>query len=377
MLNRSYWEDKAFFGQPDYLVIGAGLVGMYTAYFIKSSQPESDVLVVDRGPFSNGASTKNAGFACFGSVSELIEDIDHFGREKVLKTVRMRYNGLRLTRNIFSDAAIGYNECGGIEVFRKEDAGLFGSCHDRLSEINDLVYEATGEKDVFSVRQGNPEGCKNISHHIFNRKEGSLDTGNFNLQLRRHCDRLGIRFLSGLQVTDLDLVNKTVNTQHFGPVTAGNIIVTINGFINQLINMPDVRPVRNQVMVTEVIPGWKLNGCFHLDRGYFYFREIDGRLLIGGGRNVLGHPEETDQLDTTEAAYQLLNDIITNHLDLGSIPRIEYHWSGILGVGSDKKPIIREIASGIYIGVRMGGMGVAISSLVGKELAALILDEAI
>ena len=46
----------------------------------------------------------------------------------------------------------------------------------------------------------------------------------------------------------------------------------------------DVRPVANQVLVSQVMPGLKLDHTVHHDRGYVYVREIEGRLLIGGGR---------------------------------------------------------------------------------------------
>jgi hypothetical protein len=43
-----------------------------------------------------------------------------------------------------------------------------------------------------------------------------------------------------------------------------------------------------------------------------------------------------------------------------------------MGVGETKKPIIKEISSNVYCGVRLGGMGIAIGTLVGKEVAELM-----
>ena len=51
---------------------------------------------------------------------------------------------------------------------------------------------------------------------------------------------------------------------------------------------------------------------------------------------------------------------------------IDRQWSGIMGVGSRKKPIIKKLATNVYCGVRLGGMGVAIGSSVGKQLADLV-----
>ena len=51
---------------------------------------------------------------------------------------------------------------------------------------------------------------------------------------------------------------------------------------------------------------------------------------------------------------------------------IEHRWSGIMGVGNQKKPIVKQLSNHVFCGVRLGGMGVAIGSMVGKELAELI-----
>ena len=51
---------------------------------------------------------------------------------------------------------------------------------------------------------------------------------------------------------------------------------------------------------------------------------------------------------------------------------IEHRWSGIMGVGTQKKAIVKQTSQNIFCGIRLGGMGVAIGSLVGKELADLL-----
>ena len=51
--------------------------------------------------------------------------------------------------------------------------------------------------------------------------------------------------------------------------------------------------------------------------------------------------------------------------------QIARRWSGIMGVGPQRKPVIKQLADQVYCGVRMGGMGIAIGSIVGKELAEI------
>ena len=43
-----------------------------------------------------------------------------------------------------------------------------------------------------------------------------------------------------------------------------------------------------------------------------------------------------------------------------------------MGVGSQKKAIVKQLSSHVFCGVRLGGMGIAIGSLIGKELVQLL-----
>jgi gamma-glutamylputrescine oxidase len=41
-------------------------------------------------------------------------------------------------------------------------------------------------------------------------------------------------------------------------------------------------------------------------------------------------------------------------------------------MGTQKRPIIKQISENVACGVRLGGMGIAIGSLIGKDLAELV-----
>ncbi len=52
---------------------------------------------------------------------------------------------------------------------------------------------------------------------------------------------------------------------------------------------------------------------------------------------------------------------------------VDYKWSGIMGVGTNKTTIVKNISENVVCAVRLGGMGVAIGSLIGEEAANLCL----
>ena len=165
-----------------------------------------------------------------------------------------------------------------------------------------------------------------------------------------------------------------VQTKDHGPIKAKKLLLATNGYTQDYLS-DLVTPARAQVLITETIPDLKIKGTFHLDQGYFYFRNIDQRILLGGGRNLDFKGEQTTLEETTEqiqgALERMLHEVILPRRPIA----IERRWSGIMGVGAQKKPIIKALGPNVYCGVRLGGMGVAIGAEVGQSLAALAIGE--
>jgi len=49
-------------------------------------------------------------------------------------------------------------------------------------------------------------------------------------------------------------------------------------------------------------------------------------------------------------------------------------WSGILGVGNTKQPILKQLTNDVAVAVRLGGMGIAIGSIIGERGAQLLME---
>ena len=97
----SLWEKESFYAPSDIVIAGSGFAGLWSAYYLKKKDPGLRITIVDRGIIPTGASTRNAGFACFGSVTELIKDTAMMGEERMLWLVEMRYRGLSKIRKVF------------------------------------------------------------------------------------------------------------------------------------------------------------------------------------------------------------------------------------------------------------------------------------
>jgi glycine/D-amino acid oxidase-like deaminating enzyme len=152
------------------------------------------------------------------------------------------------------------------------------------------------------------------------------------------------------------------------------VVVCTNGFTRQLLPDINLKAARNQVILTEPIPNLALKGCFHYNEGYVYFRNVENRILLGGFRNIQPNEETTTEFGFSPGIQEALENFLSQHLVPGQNIKITHRWSGIMGVGPNKEPIIQEVKPNLWTAVRLGGMGIAIGTQVGMEVAEQISE---
>ena len=370
-MNLSYWELKNWFTNVDYTIVGSGIVGLHAALRLRERFPESKILVLEKGMLPHGASTKNAGFACFGSISEIIDDLKSHSEEDVIRLIQKRWEGLQLLRKRLGDATIDFKPYGGFELFLKEDESSYNDCIRNLPFINDIL-KPLFKSDVFAKQIDRFGFAGTQEYLLFNPFEAQIDTGNMMQALLRNAVSENILILNQQTVTAyFDKGNEVeVSLGDFSFKTK-KIVFATNGFANSLTSVA-VQPARAQVLITEPIENLDIKGTFHLDKGYYYFRNIGNRILLGGGRNLDFETENTTEFGQTEIVQNKLEQLLKEVILPNQNFQIAHRWSGIMGVGNSKNPVVSQLSNNAYCGVRLGGMGVAIGSIIGTELADLI-----
>ncbi len=134
-MDLSYWEKKEWFNNIDTLIIGSGIVGLSSAIEILKKNPNQKLLILKKGFLPQRASTKNAGFACFGSLSEILDDLKILNKIEVTSLIQSRWNGLKLLRENLGDKNIDYKSYGGYELFFKNQESLFNDCCNKINYI--------------------------------------------------------------------------------------------------------------------------------------------------------------------------------------------------------------------------------------------------
>jgi len=374
----SYWEHETWLKDIDISILGSGIVGLSSAYFLKKKYPKKNIVVFERGFLPHGATTRNAGFSCFGSATEILSDIKKNGKEKAYELVKDRFSGLNSLIQLHGPDNIGYENLGGYEIFTNEDANVFEETKTKLDELNkdlqDVLQIKSKVYQVSDKSRSSELGLSNVVGMFFNPWEGQIQSGLLIKSLTKLCRDAGVEIFTGIEITKFENHSSGVSlmTNNSVEIKTKELLITTNGFAKQFVPDLDVQPARGQVLVTSPIEGLKLLGAFHHHEGFDYFRNVGNRVLLGGGRNLDIDKEITPQMERNDKIYEYLMRFLSETVIPGKKFEIEFEWSGIMGVGEDKSPIIQHIQPNVMVAIRMGGMGVAIGTEVGKKVSLLL-----
>lgn len=366
----SYWE-RTTLRHFDLVVVGGGIVGHFTALFYAQKNPEHRVAILERGLFPSGASTKNAGFACFGSIAELEHDVASIGEEATAALVMKRYNGLKLLRETLGDEAIDYREVGGYEICFESPK------QERIDFFNELLEPHLGSRP-YAIESPKDFGFSaKVTHLIKNSLEGTVDTGKMMAALQRKVAEAGVLTFTQSSVDRIEDSEggKVLHVETQGGTIefySHQVALCTNAFSRKFLTEIQLEPGRGLVLVSKPHPAFNWEGSFHYHEGYNYFRTVNGRLLLGGGRHLDKAGETTLKEGVNALIEKALKDDVASLIAPGVDVEVDYMWSGVMAFGVNKQPVLQRMDKHMVAGVRLGGMGVAIGAGLGKELAELI-----
>lgn len=376
----SIWEKESFFAPQDIIIVGSGFVGLWSAFYLKKKHPELKITITERGIIPTGASTRNAGFACFGSLSEVVHDAQTMGTDKMLRLVEMRFKGLERIQKYFPARAIDFELCGGYELYDPAAITDKGRLEENVDYINSLFKSITGVKKTYALVDDQIEvfGFGHTTRLVKNVMEGYLHSGKLAQALLQKVQGMGVQVLNGIEIRSLSKNKGSIELATDQPfsLSAHRLLLCTNAFTKALLPGIDIQPARGQVVLTSPISDLPFKGTFHSDEGFYYFRNLGNRVLLGGARNKAFKQEETTNMNTSA----LIQGELERYLDEVVLPAykgryvIEHRWAGIMAMGNEKLPIVEQVDEGIYCAVRMSGMGVALAPVVAKDVAKMLQD---
>jgi glycine/D-amino acid oxidase-like deaminating enzyme len=375
----SIWEKESFFAHQDVIIVGSGLVGLWSAFYLKKAQPKLKVTIVDRGITPIGASTRNAGFACFGSLSELVWDAQTMGTDKMLALVEMRFRGLERIQKFFGAKTIDFELCGGYELY---EHGIIQSekLHENINYLNSVLKPVTGTKKTYRLadEQVSKFGFKKTAHLVKNNLEGYLHSGKLVQALLQKVQGMGVNVFNSVDVHAIESHKKPIELKTSLPfnLSASQVLLCTNAFTKTLLPELDVAPARGQVLLTSPIKGLPFSGTFHSEEGFYYFRNLGNRVLLGGARNKAFADESTTDMRTSAFIQQELERYLAEVIlpQFQNQYTIEHRWAGIMAFGKEKMPLVKRLSDDVFCAVRMSGMGVALAPVVARQVADMMID---
>lgn len=360
MHNEPYWEKTVTsLGTYDAVVVGAGFAGLSVAS--KLAQLGQRIVVLERSTSCLGASTRNAGFACFGSATELQRDIQRVGADAASELAATRLRGLLRLQAEFGGKAMHYEPTGGFEL-------IAPGTEVNLGELNATLKHSGRMKEFEGPVYAWLESS-HIPHHlsqkgyrvVHNELEGVLHPQHLHACMFNNALESGATVLFGHAVEQIaegevlchvDGRKTTVQGEH--------VYVCTNGLDNRLTGGAVV-PGRGQILVTEPWADNPYRGGWHMEQGYYYFREIEGRLLLGGGRQTDIQGETSTEITTTTSIQDHLDTMLLELLPEGVELKVDYRWAGIMGFTADGLPRIEQVSSRETHVCVCNGMGVALA----------------
>ncbi|RWZ89707.1 MAG: FAD-binding oxidoreductase [Hydrotalea sp. AMD] len=377
--NISIWEKESFFAPQDVIIVGGGLMGLWTAIALIENARTLRVTILEKNITPLGASTRNAGFACFGSPTELLHDAQKLGESAMLTITEKRFRGIEKITHYIPKNQIEYDPCGGYECITNDQLKL-DTIADSIAYLNKLLAPITGTKRTF-IRNDAALSTLGLQHFdalIQNKMEAGLHSGKLVQALQTEAISLGVQILSGIEVTECLQHNNGVqlHTRQNLVFTAEKVVLCTNAFSNNIFTgqtIP-VTPGKGQIILTSPIENLPLHGTFHFDAGFYYWRNLGNRILLGGARNKAFEEETTTSLTTSATIQTALEDFLKTHLHPSIHYTIEQRWSGIMGFTDNHLPYIHFIEPNILAAIACNGMGVALTPIIAEEVADRLIQ---
>ncbi len=343
-MSTSYWLDRSRSSKVkiyDAVIVGAGISGLSTAYWLQKEDPSLKIAVVEKSRLAYGASGRNAGFITCGSVEHFNRMISKHGLEQATAIWRFTEENLRLLKQeIIQDnaAELGFEQNGTFSLAASE------SEYAELKKVAGIMKSLSIRTEVYAQAQIERE----IGAYEFVGGIKYLDDSAINpVRLVEHIrSKLKIDLFEGVEATGIsERGDVRVLQTDAGEFEAPMILLNLNGYSPQLANWfkDKIYPTRGQCLMTEPVPRFMSAPCyanFYLD----YFRQLPtGELLIGGFRQIEKDTEVGYSDHITETIQAALGQFVTKHLPKLESARITHRWSGVMGFARDGEPMVGSL----------------------------------
>ena len=344
--------DAKFKGRADVAIVGAGITGCSAA--LRLAEAGLRVRVHDGRGIAEGASGRNGGFALGGGAARYDVSRETYGAEQAASYWRWTEGALERMAELAGDALrrTGSYRLAGDEEERE------GIRHE-YEALREDGFDSEWLEDVPSAAAGRFHGA--ISHP----HDGAIQPARFVRRLAAAATAAGAEIREHDKVEDVDALD------------ADRVLVATDGYGHGLVHeLADlIWPTRGQVIASEPLDDVLYDRPHYARQGFDYWQQLpDGRILLGGFRDVSILDELTDVEETTPAIQTSLESFL--HELAGREVEVTHRWAGIFGLTQDMLPLVGAVPGRdgrVWVAGGYSGHGNVLGFACGELVADAIL----
>jgi gamma-glutamylputrescine oxidase len=384
-MSTSFWLDRTKDTPKqtfDVIVVGAGITGLSTAYWLEKEDPSLKVAVIEKNRVAFGASGRNAGFITCGSVEHFNRMISKHGLEQAVEIWKFSETNLRL----LEEEIIQGN--GSKIQFEKKGAFSLAAQPNEFTELKKVSEIMTGLKIPNEILEGRDVekrlGAVNFVGGIKYVDDASTDPVALLNLLRAKIKAPIYESVEAYRIDTTSEGTKVLKTDK-GDFETSMVVLALNGYSANLHPWfrDKIYPTRGQCLMMEPVERFMEGPCyanFYLD----YFRQApSGELLIGGFRQIEKETEVGYSDHVTDLVQNSLHHFVVTYLPKLANAKVTHRWGGVMGFSKDGEPMVGSIPddpsiffaggyTGHGIGLAFNTAKTLVDSIFGREIPSWI-----
>jgi gamma-glutamylputrescine oxidase len=365
--------------QCDVVIIGAGYTGLSTAHHIALSGREP--LILEANDLAWGASGRNGGVVSPKFRVGFATLMQRFGRDTALHMYRTGYAAV--------DSLVETVESLGIEEAQLHMGGHIAAAHNphalaALQSTARWIERETGAPSSSMISAGQVRemtGSPIFHGGLLTPRAGGIHPLNYARGMARSLNERGVKIFVDSPAERLTHENDrvVVHTPQ-GRVSARQVVYATNGYSDQTRLTESLHrrliPFRSAIIATQPLPAALLatlmpggQVCGDTKRMLRWFRVIGDRLIFGG-RGAFGKDDSASAFRALERSMGVVFPALRGY-------PVAYRWSGLVAMTLDYLPHAGQLDAHSFYAIGYNGGGVAMSTYLGKQLAAMTAGEAV
>jgi glycine/D-amino acid oxidase-like deaminating enzyme len=337
-------------GLVDVAIVGAGVTGCSAA--LRLAEAGLKVRVHDRRGVAEGASGRNGGFALRGGASRYDVARETYGREQATELWHWTERALDRMSELAGDSL-------------RRTGSLRLAADDEERDAIRTEFEAMREDGIAAEWVDEPADGR-FHGAIFHPDDAALQPARFVRRLAARAAEAGAEIREHDAVADVDALD------------AEHVLVATDGYGHGLVaELADlIWPTRGQVIVSQPLGRVLYDKPHYARQGFDYWQQLpDGRVLLGGFRDVSIMDELTDVEETTPAIQASLERFLGELI--GEEPQISHRWAGIFGLTQDMLPLVGRVPGrgNVWVAGGYSGHGNVLGFASGALVADAILGD--